>query len=62
MTTGSSIQAITLTAPPQARQISMSMLNTRLSRYAQVIDDRRSMVVLGTSVERKFNEMTVFLY
>jgi hypothetical protein len=40
----------------------MSMLNTRLSRYAQVIDDRRSTVVLGTSVERKFNEMTVFLY
>ena len=33
---------IILTAPPQAWQVSMSMLNTRLSRCAQVIDARRS--------------------
>jgi len=32
MTTGSSMQAITLTAPPQALQVSMSILITRLLR------------------------------
>jgi hypothetical protein len=35
-------------------------LNTRLSLYAQIIYAGCSMVVLGTSVERTFNGMTVF--
>ncbi len=37
MTTGSSIQAMILTAPPHLGQVSMSILKTRLSRCAQVI-------------------------
>ena len=37
MTSWSSIQAMTLTDPPQRLQTSMSILNTRLSRWAQVI-------------------------
>jgi len=36
------MQAITLTAPPHSLQASMSMLNTRRKRCAQVIDARRS--------------------
>ena len=42
ITAGSSMQAITFTAPPHSLQVSMSMLNTRLRRCAQVIDARRS--------------------
>ncbi len=41
MTTGSSMQAITRSAPPQARQVSTSMLKTRRRRWAQVIEARR---------------------
>ena len=47
ITTGSSMQAMILTAPPQARQVSMSMLNTRFRRCAQVIDARRSLGVFS---------------
>ena len=54
------MQAITLTAPPQAWHVSMSMLNTGLSLYAEVIDAQRTVVVLGMSVVRTFNGMTVF--
>jgi hypothetical protein len=32
ITTGSSMQAMILTAPPQARQVSMSMWKTRFRR------------------------------
>jgi hypothetical protein len=42
ITTGSSTQAMILIAPPQARQVSTSMWNTRFRRCAQVIDARRS--------------------
>jgi len=42
MTSGSSMQAMIRTAPPQAAQVSMSMPNTRLRRCAQVIAARRS--------------------
>jgi hypothetical protein len=35
-----SMQAMTFMAPPQALQVSMSMLKTRLSRCAHVIDPR----------------------
>ncbi len=42
ITTGSSMQAMILTAPPQARQVSMSMPNTRFRRCAHVIEARRS--------------------
>jgi hypothetical protein len=31
-----------LTAPPHSRQVSMSMLNTRFKRWAQVMAARRS--------------------
>lgn len=48
LTTGSSIQAITRTWPPQLAQLSMSMLNTRLSRCAQRIAWRRCAGVLST--------------
>ncbi len=34
ITTGSSMQAMILTAPPQARQVSMSTPNTRFRRWA----------------------------
>lgn len=37
ITTGPSIQAMTFMAPPQFEQVSISILNTRLSRYAHVI-------------------------
>ena len=37
MTTGSSMQAMTSALPPQIRHLSTSMLNTRLSLWAQVI-------------------------
>jgi len=37
MISWSSIQAMTLTAPPQRPQTSMSMLKTRLSRWARVM-------------------------
>ena len=45
------IEAIILTIPPQASQISMSMLNTRFKRCAQVMAARRSAGVVssGTS-------------
>lgn len=36
MTAGSSMLAITLSCPPQRRQVSMSMAKTRLRRCAQV--------------------------
>ncbi len=36
------MQAMIRTAPPQAGQVSMSMLNTRFRRCAQVIEARRS--------------------
>ena len=42
MTTGSSMQAITLTVPPHSRHVSMSILKTRFNRWAQVIEARRS--------------------
>jgi hypothetical protein len=42
---GSSMQAITLAAPPQARQVFTSMLNTRLSRCAQLMAAWRSVGV-----------------
>ena len=42
ITTGSSMQAMILTAPPHSRQVSISILNTRLRRCAQLIDARRS--------------------
>jgi len=42
ITTGSSMQAMILTAAPQARQVSMSMPNTRFRRCAHVIETRRS--------------------
>ena len=35
ITTGSSMQAMILTAPPHSRQVSMSILNTRLRRPLQ---------------------------
>ena len=38
----SSTQAMTLTDPPQRPQTSISILNTRLSRWAQDIATRRS--------------------
>jgi hypothetical protein len=38
----SRMQAMILIAPPQAWQVSMSMLNTRFKRCAQVIDAQRS--------------------
>jgi len=41
ITTGSSIQAMILTGPPQLLQVSMSMLNTRFRRCAQVMAARR---------------------
>jgi hypothetical protein len=44
MTSGSSMQAMIRTAPPQAAQVWMSMPNTRLRRCAQVIAARRSTV------------------
>lgn len=40
MTSWSSIQAMTLTDPPQRLQTSMSILKTRLSRWAQDIPDK----------------------
>ena len=42
MTPGSSIAAMTFTGPPQASQVSMSMLNTRRRRWAQVMERRGS--------------------
>ena len=42
ITTGSSMQAITLTVPPHSRHVSMSILKTRFNRWAQVIDAQRS--------------------
>ena len=42
MTSGSSMQAMILTGPPQAGQVSRSMPKTRLSRCAQLIEARRS--------------------
>ena len=40
MTFWSSMQAMTLTGPPQRPQTSMSILNTRSRRWAQVIPDK----------------------
>jgi len=40
MTSWSSIQAMTLADPPQRLQTSMSILNTRFRRWAQVIPDK----------------------
>ncbi len=42
ITTGSSMQAMILTGPPQAGQVWISMPNTRFRRSAQVIKARRS--------------------
>ena len=54
ITTGSSMQAIILTWPPQLLQISMSMLKTRFKRCAQVMAARRSagVLALGASAVR----------
>ena len=41
------MQAMILTWPPQPLQISMSMLNTRFRRYAQVMAARRSAGVVS---------------
>lgn len=41
----SSMQATVRTAPPEAEQVSMSMLNTRFKRCSQVIEARRSAAV-----------------
>ena len=49
MTSCSSMQAMTLTDPPQRLQTSMSILNTRLSRWAQVIAAWRSAGVLTSA-------------
>jgi len=56
MTSASSMHAMILSAPPQARQVSMSMPNTRLSRCAQLIDARRSTGVCSceSPVEGRF--------
>src|SRR5690606_36605002 len=43
------MQAMTLMAPPQPLQVSMSILKTRLSRCAHVIDARRCAGVAGSS-------------
>jgi len=48
ITTGSAMQAIILTGPPQARQVSMSMPKTRLRRCAQLIEARRSASVCSS--------------
>jgi hypothetical protein len=48
-TFGSSIQATTFTGPGHSRHVSISMLKTRLSRCAHVIDARRSVGVGGSS-------------
>ena len=45
ITTGSSMQAITFTAPPHSLHVSISMLKTRFSRCAQVMAARRSACV-----------------
>ena len=54
ITTGSSMLAMILTWPPQLLQISMSMLNTRFRRCAQVMAARRSagVVTSGASSVR----------
>ena len=43
------MQAITFTAPPQSRQVSMSILKTRFSLCAHVMDARHSAGVGGSS-------------
>ena len=43
------MEAMTFMAPPQALQVSMSMLKTCLSRCAQVNEARRSVGVGGSS-------------
>ncbi|STO69991.1 Uncharacterised protein [Escherichia coli] len=45
ITIGSSMQAMTFMAPPQPLQVSMSILKTRLSRCAHVIDARVVLVL-----------------
>ena len=50
MTTGSSMLAMILTAPPQRWQVSMSIRNTRLRRCAQLMAARRGAGVLTTSL------------
>ena len=42
MTSGSSTLAMMRTSPPQSLQVSMSILKTRFSRFAQVIEARFS--------------------
>jgi len=42
------MQAMMRIAPPHTEQVSMSMLNTRFSRCAQVIEARRSAGVLSS--------------
>lgn len=54
MITGPSMQAMTLTAPPHLQQVSMSMLNTRLRRCAQIMDARCSAGVGGSSNSQAF--------
>jgi hypothetical protein len=61
MTSGFSMQAMTLTASSHSLHVSLSMLNMRLSRYDEDIVHRRSMPVLGYAEERTLLEMTVFL-
>ena len=43
------MQAMTFMAPPQSLHVSMSILKTRLSRCAHVIDARRCAGVAGSS-------------
>ena len=48
------MQAITLAVPPQSRQVSTSMLNTRLSRCAQIIDMLRCAGVFSSCSSATF--------
>lgn len=43
------MQAMIQTTPPQAGQVSMSILNTRFRRCAQIMDARRSADVCDSS-------------
>ncbi len=52
-----SMQAMTLTAPPQCPQVSMSILKTRFSRCAQVIAAWRSAGVLISAFVPVFSSL-----
>lgn len=51
MTSWSSMHAMTLTEPPQRPQTSMSILNTRFRRWAQVMAAWRSAGVRTSALE-----------